>query len=63
MVEFKANRAEEKVSYFTVALLNHGIILEDCLDGTDGCQPRKPRAYRRNGDLGWAREYRDFPMK
>lgn len=48
------------MSYFTVAFLDHDIILEDSLDGTDECQSREPWAYSWDGNLGWAYEYRGF---
>ena len=51
------------VPYFAVAFLNHGIILEECLDGTDEYQTREPWAYRWNGNLRRACEYRGFSVK
>ena len=38
-------------SYFTVAFVNHDIILEECRDTTDEGQPRKPRANSWNVNL------------
>ena len=43
-------------SYFTVSLLDHGIILEKSPDGTDECETRKLGAYSWNGNLGRIRE-------
>ena len=51
------------VLYFAVAFLNHDVIFEECLDGTDECQPREPWAYSWNGNMRCACEYRGFPVR